>query len=341
MGRGRAVGGVLLGALFASASPSRADEAQAHSFLRTTVAFTDAEVAAVDAGEVVTKSLPSSDKPEIAAFGAVRLRGDVAACLGRLRDGVTSRRGPSVLAVGRFSRPPKVEDLAGLTLDDGDFKGARECRPGDCELKLARSAMEQMQREIDWKAPDAQARATAVLKSMLVDYVAAYMQGGTTAMAIYVDKDKPLDTPAEFRKLLAASPYLVQYVPAFYRYVEDYPKGTLEGAEDAFYWVKDKFGPKPTLSVYHTTIWANPAEAGRAIVASKQIYASHYFQAGLDVVALLPAGADAFYVFDVYRVRIDPPTGMLSGVILGKIRGGVEQGVADGLKTARARANAK
>ena len=46
------------------------------------------------------------------------------------------------------------------------------------------------------------------------------------------------------------------------------------------------------------------------------------------------------YLMDLYRTRIDPPTGMLSGVILGKIRAGVEQGVAEGLKVAKSRAEA-
>jgi hypothetical protein len=40
---------------------------------------------------------------------------------------------------------------------------------------------------------------------------------------------------------------------------------------------------------------------------------------------------------DLYRARVDPPTGMLSGVLLGKIRGGIEQGVAESLRTAKAR----
>ncbi len=43
---------------------------------------------------------------------------------------------------------------------------------------------------------------------------------------------------------------------------------------------------------------------------------------------------------DLYRTRIDPPTGMLSGAILGKIRAGIEQGVAEGLRVAKARAEA-
>jgi hypothetical protein len=77
-------------------------------------------------------------------------------------------------------------------------------------------------------------------------------------------------------------------------------------------------------------------------VASKQIYASHYFQAGLDLTALVdaPKPPGGFYLVDLYRARIDPPTGMLSGVLLGKIRGGIEQGVAEGLKTAKARTEA-
>jgi hypothetical protein len=44
---------------------------------------------------------------------------------------------------------------------------------------------------------------------------------------------------------------------------------------------------------------------------------------------------------DLNRARIDPPTGMLSGVLLGKIRGGIEQAVAEGLKAAKARAEAE
>jgi hypothetical protein len=154
-------------------------------------------------------------------------------------------------------------------------------------------------------------------------------------MATYVDKDRPLEAPAEFRKLLAASPYLVEYVPALHRYVEAFPAASLDGAEDLFYWTKDTFAPKPTISVHHVTIWTD-APRGIAVVASKQIYASHYFQAGFDLLAAVAAPGGGFYLMDLYRARIDPPTGMLAGVVLGKIRGGVEQGVAEGLRAAQA-----
>jgi hypothetical protein len=155
-------------------------------------------------------------------------------------------------------------------------------------------------------------------------------------MATYVDKERPQDTPAAFRQLLAASPYLAEHVPAFHRYVEDFPRGRLEGARDHFYWANDKFGPKPTLTLNHVTAWRSP-DRPVAVRAVKQIYASHFFQAGLDLTVLATEPDGSACLLDLYRARIDPPTGMLSGVILGRIRAGVEQGVAERLRAARAR----
>ena len=78
------------------------------------------------------------------------------------------------------------------------------------------------------------------------------------------------------------------------------------------------------------------------LLANKQIYASHYFNAGLEVIAAVNSPeAGSFYLLDLYRTRIDPPTGMLSGVLLGKVKSGVEQGVAMNLKAARSKVEAK
>jgi len=266
------------------------------------------------------------------------VQADKAAALRRFREIEFVRRAPSVLESGWFSQPPRPGDLEGLTLEDADVEAARKCRPGDCALKLASSAMDRIRTELAGPAAQVKPKATALVRQMLVEYVAAYQTGGIGALATYNDKDKPQEAPAEFRKLLAASPFLVEYVPEFHRYVEEYPRARLDGAEDLFYWTKDKFGPKPTISVYHLTLWQDPQNPGRTVVCSKRIYASHYFQSGLDLVALVdaPAGQKGFYLMDLHRVRIDPPTGMLSGVLLGKIRSGIETAVTERLTTAKA-----
>jgi len=332
----------LAGMVLALAVPAVAEESGLQAFLRRTIGLSDAQVAEVETGRVVTKQLPGADKPEMAAFGAVRVAADKATYFQRLRDVRRFRQGPSTLQIGTFHTPPVLADLEGLTLEEGDFNAARQCKPGDCDLKLARSALDRIGREMDWKAPDARARATQLMKQMLVEYVAAYQRGGTAEMGIYVDNAQPLDTPAEFRKVLAASPYLLQYSPELKRSLEEWPQDKTAGTEDLFYWAKDKFGPKPSIAVYHLTVWHDPADPARAAVASKQIYASHYFQAGLDLTALVdaPKPPGGFYLVDLYRARIDPPTGMLSGVLLGKIRGGIEGGVAERLREAKTRTEA-
>jgi len=323
-------------------APAFAQDQPAHRFLKATVKFDPAQIAQVDAGQVVTLQLPATDKPEIAAFGAVFVGADKEALLAHLRNVADFRRGPSVLEIGRLSQPPRIEDFARLSADDADLEALRKCRPGDCGVKVARSALERLQREANWSAPDAKARATALLKQMLTEYATAYMRGGTTEMATYEDKDKPLDTAAAFGKVLSSSPYLMQYAPLLHRYIEEYPRAKVEGAEDLFYWMKDKFGPKPTVGLYHVTLWKDRQDPTRVVASFKQFYASHYFQAGFELMALVDApGRKGFYLLDLYRARVDPPTGMLSGVLLGKIRAGVEQGVAAGLKTAKAKAEGR
>jgi hypothetical protein len=296
------------------------------------IGFDDAQIASVEAGKVVTRQLPVADKAEVAAFGAVRVDGDRSALLRQIAAEVGTRpKSGAVLEMGRFSRPPRLEDLAGLTLEESELAAVRECRPGNCGIKLARSAMERIHREVDGKTGDASARATQVLKQTLVDFTSAYMRGGTAEMTTYVDKEQPLDATAEFGKILTASPYLVEYAPELHHYAEAYPSASLTGARDEFYWCKDKYAPKPTVSVFHVVIWSDP-QRDFGVVVSKRVYASHYFRAGVEMLAVVDAPGGGVYLMDLYRARIDPPTGMLAGAIMGKIRGGIEHAVGENLR---------
>jgi hypothetical protein len=319
-------------ALAGLASGAATDASRAVTFMRQAVGFSDANIASVEAGEVVTRQLPAVDKAEIAAFGAVRVRGDRAAFLRQVGSDVGRARKSGVVEIGRFSRPPRLEDLAGLTLDEDTFAAVRECRPGDCRIKLSRSAMEKVQREVDWKAADARSRAAEVLKEMLIDYTSAYMTGGTAEMATYADKESPIATSTEFGKILTASPFLIEYIPELNRYTEQYPAASLAGAEDFFYWSKDEYAPKPTVSLFHVVVWNDP-QRDLAVIAWKRIYASHYFRAGVELLAMVAAPDGGVYLMDLYRARIDPPKGMLSGAITGKARGGSQRAVGENLRS--------
>jgi hypothetical protein len=65
---------------------AQAQEAPPRPFLRKVIQLDDAQLAAIEKGEVVTKILPTADKPEIAPFGVVRTSGTVGQLLALARE---------------------------------------------------------------------------------------------------------------------------------------------------------------------------------------------------------------------------------------------------------------
>ena len=315
-------------------SVAPAQEAPPRPFLRKVIQLDDAQLAAVEKGEVVTKMLPTTDKPEIAAFGVVKTAGTVDQLLTLARDVKKFRQVPQIPEMGYFSSPAKIEDLAGLTHPPDDIAALKRCKPGSCDVKLGTKGMELVSK-IDWKAADAEKQAVAIFNQAIVEYVKAYQLGGTDAMGNVLDKKQEKSRADEYRALLANSPYLVDYVKEFNDYLATWPKGKLAGADDVLYWAKDTFGLKPVVSGYHATFYKSPRGA---LIANKLIAATHFFNATLELMAAVPtADGKGLYLLSLYRTRIDPPTGMLGGVLMGKVRDGIDTGVKENLKTARDR----
>jgi hypothetical protein len=324
---------LLLGVPVANAQAPTA-EPPPRPFLRKVIQLTDDQLAAVDKGEVVTKQLQTTDKPEIAAFGVVKTAGSLDLLMHLAKDVRALRQVPQIPEMGIFSSPAKIEDLSGLHHPPDDIGALKRCKPGSCDVKLGSAALDQIAK-LDWKAPDAEAQAVALMNRMIVSYVNAYQQGGTDAMGGVMDKKEPKARSEEYKKLLAHSPYLVDYVKEFNDYLQSYPKGNLAGAEDTLYWAKDTFGLKPVVSISQMTRYQSPRGV---LIANKLLAASHFFNAALEIMAGVPTpDGKGLYLLSLYRARIDPPTGMLGGVLMGKVRDGVETGVKENLKFARER----
>jgi len=332
--RSRTLELAVLAVLARATALAQAPEAQAQKFLRQVIQLDEAQIAAIDKGEVVTRILPTTDKSEVAAFGAVRTPGDADRLLGLVRDVRKFRKAPQVLELGIFGAPAKLADLDGLSHPPDDIAALRKCKPGSCDVKLGTKGLGLMSK-VDWSAADADKKAVAILNQGIVEYVAAYQRGGTDALGDVLDKKQPRSRSGEYRALLANSPYLIEYVKEFHDYLESYPKGALAGAEDVLYWTKDSFGPKPVVSGYHQTVYRRQ---GGVLVANKLLAATHFFNASLEVMAGVPTpDGKGLYLLCLYRTRIDPPTGMMAGVLMDKVRGGMETGVRESLKTARER----
>jgi hypothetical protein len=142
---------------------------------------------------------------------------------------------------------------------------------------------------------------------------------GQAALAVYHDKPEPLRLADELRSILEASPYLGQYLPELNTYLISFPNGRLPDSENFLYWSQEKFGFKPVVSVTHVTIYkVARGSATSYVIASKQIYADHYFTGSLGSAAFVDRdrqrpGADAYLIY-LNRTRVDLLQGLFSGL---------------------------
>jgi hypothetical protein len=246
-----------------------------------------ADLRALDAGSAVIKSLDTPIHEELAYVGAVYLDAPSERFVGRFRDIVPFESGPGIPQIGRFGSPPRLEDLASLTLPPADVTMLQTCRPGDCGVKLSASAMRRFRDEVDWSSPNAAHQADQVAHEMIFDLVRTYQTEGNAALGHYDDGDEPLPVAEQFRALLDSRDPLPVPVPELLAYLDDYPHSRLAGAEDFFYWTVVDFGLRLTIRVNHVTIYpldGSPPPSGvRYAIAIKQLYASHYFHTTLEL----------------------------------------------------------
>ena len=287
-----------------------------NNLLSQKLRFAAADLQALDAGSAVIKTLDTPIREELAHVGAVHLDAPSGRFVERFRDIVRFESGAGIPQIARFHSPPKLEDLASLTLPRTDVTTLYKCRPGDCDVKLSAEAMRRFRDEVDWSSPNAARQADEIAREMIFDLVRAYQTEGNAALGHYDDGDEPLPVAEQFRALLASSDPLPVPVPELLAYLGDYPHGRLAGAEDFFYWTVVDFGLKPTIRVNHVTIYplgeSPPPSGVRYAIAIKQLYASHYFHTTLELRFLVDddrrAGRGTVLI-SITRSRNDGMTG--------------------------------
>lgn len=310
---------VTLALLFAEAGAGQSWNPDA---VRAFLGFTEGEWKEVDRGGVVAKTLPATEGQEVAVLGAVRADASTACFLTQFEDIERFKKSPAVLAIHKFAQPPGFPDLHDLLLDDKDQAALRGCRPGGCDVKLPASAIDSLQGA---DSPDA-------FRQWLWGYIQAYLTSGNAALIQYNDKPQPVRLEDEFHALLDAKPSLGDFAPDFYAALAHYAGSSGEDSRDFLYWSKEDFGFKPVISVTHVNIHQEP---GQAIIASKQIYATHYFDGSLGLTFLLdaPLGArDSVYIMYLNRSRIDLLRGWLGGLRRFFLRGRLLDGFKKNLR---------
>jgi hypothetical protein len=221
------------------------------------------------------------------------------------------QKGRYVPQIGRFSSPPRLEDLASLVIDAGDLRDLAGCRPGDCGLKLSAAEMEVLANVRDKPPLD------IVLKRQFLRRATDYLVHGEAGMLPYHDHERPV-VPAElFGALLQHLPFMARDLPCYAGYLAAYPvvpAGT--PVRDSFlYWSKETLGMKPIISITHFTA-ARFDGPGRpeAVVVARQVYATHYRNASITVTMLVAENNRRYLVY-LSRSSVDAFFGFFGGMV--------------------------
>jgi hypothetical protein len=310
------------------------------TYLTSEVALSSDARARLLAGAPVTKLLESDLSKEVAIFGGVWIDAPIERYLAATKDIERFESGGGFRFTTKLSSPPRLDDFAQLSLPADDVQDLRSCKITRCELKLSEDGIARVRRGIDWTRPDARDQVDRMARQVALEYVNSYLEGGNQRLATYRDEDRPTFVAAEFASMIERLPPLSDQMPALRRYLLDFPTATLPGSDSFLYWQEARFGLKPTIRINHVVI---SQSAGDAVVASKMVYASHYFWTALELRVLLrdPARGNGFWFVTESRSRSDGLSGFTGRIIRGKVRGESEKGTTALLQLTKSRMEAR
>lgn len=306
-----------------AASPfERAQKAEGDpfEFLAPSIVLSARDRANLDRDQVLARVL-SGKAGQLAVFVAARLNAQPDALAAWTRAIAELKRSKFVLQIGRFSDPPRQTDLETLTLDQRDLDAIRQCRPGDCGLKLSTRDIESLRgvrvtSEVEWRNAVQQE-----FRRLLVQRLLQYRAGGLAALEPSGDRRASRRPDDTLSAIVAQSPYLAK-LPPVAAWLREYPRA--DAPESFFYWSKEHYGDgKPVISITHVGI-VRPESDHRlptVLVVGKQLFATHYFEGSLGLTMVMrDATRGVTYLAYVNRSQVD----MLRGIFGVFVRGVLE-----------------
>ena len=286
------------------------------------LSLTPKEISRMLKGNIVAKKLEARDKRDVAVLGAMILDVPPVATVDAARDIKTFKQGKEILGIDKFVRYDS-DELKALTLQEDELLTLGNCRIRDCDSKLPAGWIDKLRNEKDKQ------KRIQLFRALLADYAKDYSSRGSKAILNYEGAKHPVLAQKEFESILENSSYLKKLAPDFFEYLKDYPDKEPAGTENFIYWSREKFGFKPVTNLTHVSIYQwSQTDFNGYMIASRQIFADHYYDASLGLTILIDRKPRGSYLIYINRSRIDVLAGFLSSfrraLTLPRVRSGLE-----------------
>ena len=185
-----------------------------------------------------------------------------------------------VEAAAEVHAPAWPEDFASLQLPQVDLADLPKCKPGHCAIKAT---------DLEIEAIDHTASAAEQIRQWFHHTAQAFQHHGNEALPSSVDY---IDLAQASQPILALFPHLRTCI-------EQSPP------DPYYFWTIERygFGLKPVVNL----MFASPyrPEPGILVICSKQLRASHYYDASLGITILLDRPDGTSTMIYINRSRID------------------------------------
>jgi hypothetical protein len=237
------------------------------AFFQPTVRLEPREREVLATGRAVARTMPAPPG-HVGIFAAVAADIDAGRLVRWMHDIAALKRSPTVKEIGRFSDPPRIEDLALLTLDAADAQEIATCRVQKCGVKLEPAEIEAIRRAIRAERTPTGPGAQRAFREVVLARTRRYLEIGRNGVPV--------------------PQFLLANWPDVGRDVHEYPRRVVPGSEQFLYWAKDDFGGKPIVSVTHVTIVRGDEEgAPEVLVVGRQVFGTHYVNGAWSFTALM------------------------------------------------------
>jgi hypothetical protein len=249
-------------------------------------------------------------------FSAIRIGASADTFVGWIRRIEELKKSEYVRGIQRFSDPPRLDDLASLTLDDEDLESLRRCRPGDCGLKLSAEEIDALRDRSTRAGAEWRSALQSGFREALLDRARRYLQAGLQGGLPYNDQETPVALEPQFAAILSRSPYLTARTPQLAAHLRAFPASGDPAFEQFLYWSMEVLGGRPVASITHVTIARfSTSNLPPVIVAARQVYASHYMTGSLALTVLDGPDERSRYLLYLNRSRLDVLDGFFGGLV--------------------------
>jgi len=191
---------------------------------------------------------------------------------------------PYVSIAVRFSDPPRLQDLDRLVLEGSDLDDIRGCERDRCGLRLSGDEIDRLGRRIAVAGEQWQSAVQEEFRSIMFDRVMTYLVHGNDGMAPYEDHDRPVLPGVEFEAIATRMSQEKLANPAAGEYLRRFPDTHRDDVESFLYWSRERLGAEPIATITHvSTIPAVRDEQTEMVIASRQVFATHYLSASLSL----------------------------------------------------------